>query len=293
MIGRTVSHYRVIGKLGVGGMGVVYDAEDERLPRRVALKFLSEELADDPDATRRLRREAETIALLNHPNICTIYDVDDHEGRPFIAMERLDGTTLKVYMARRTLETAQLADIATQIAEALSVAHDKGVIHRDIKPGNIFIGEGGHVKVLDFGLARRLKPTDSSTGMDGSTIPGRPLGTASYMAPERILQLPLDARSDLFSLGVVIYEMATGRLPFTGASTGETVINILEKEPTPLTKLSPDRPRKLERIVARLLTKHADGRYQSAADLQKDLSRLGGGATTKLIDRVFGRRRAP
>jgi serine/threonine protein kinase len=274
-------------------MGVVYDAEDERLPRRVALKFLSEELADDPDATRRLRREAQTIALLNHPNICTIYDVDDHEGRPFIAMERLDGTTLKVYMARRTLETSELADIATQIAEALSVAHDKGVIHRDIKPGNIFIGEHGHVKVLDFGLARRLPPTDEGTGMEGSTIPGRPLGTASYMAPERILQLPLDARSDLFSLGVVIYEMATGRLPFTGASTGETVINILEKEPTPLTKLSPDRPKKLERIVARLLTKRADGRYQSAADLQKDLSRLGSRTSVKFIDRVFGRRRAP
>src|SRR5207247_10640996 len=155
MIGLTVSHYRVVGKLGVGGMGVVYDAEDERLSRRVALKFLSEELADDPDATRRLRREAQTIALLNHPNICTIYEVDDHEGRPFIAMERLDGTTLKVYMARRTLTTAEIADIAMQIAEALGVAHDTGVIHRDIKPGNIFISEHGHVQVLDSGLARR------------------------------------------------------------------------------------------------------------------------------------------
>ena len=289
MIGRTVSHYRVVGKLGVGGMGVVYDAEDERLPRRVALKFLSEELADDPAATRRLRREAQTIALLNHPNICTIYDVDDYEGRPFIAMEHLDGTTLKVYMARRTLETSELADIAMQIAEALGVAHDKGVIHRDIKPGNIFIGEQGHVKVLDFGLARRLPPTDAEKGMEGSTIPGRPLGTASYMAPERILQLPLDARIDMFSLGVVIYEMATGRLPFTGASTGETVTNIRDKDPVPLTKLSPDRPKKLERLVARLLIKQADGRYQSAAHLQSDLCRL---ASAKLIDRVFGRRRA-
>jgi len=292
MIGRTVSHYRVVGKLGVGGMGVVYDAEDERLPRRVALKFLSEELADDPDATRRLRREAETIALLNHPNICTIYDVDSHEGRPFIAMERLDGTTLKVYMARKTLETPEIAGIASQIADALSVAHGKGVIHRDIKPGNIFIGEQGHVKVLDFGLARRLPPPDAETGMEGSTIPGRPLGTASYMAPERILQLPLDARSDLFSLGVVIYEMATGRLPFTGASTGETVTNILDKDPTPLTELSPDRPKKLERIVARLLMKQAARRYQSAADLRDELSSLKGRRGAKLIDRVFGRRRA-
>jgi len=291
MIGRTVSHYRVVGKLGVGGMGVVYDAEDERLPRRVALKFLSEELADDPDATRRLRREAETIALLNHPNICTIYDVDTHEGRPFIAMERLDGTTLKVYMARKTLDTLEIAEIAAQIADALAVAHGKGVIHRDIKPGNIFIGEHGHVKVLDFGLAKRLPPPDAETGMEGSTIPGRPLGTASYMAPERILQLPLDARSDLFSLGVVIYEMATGRLPFTGASTGETVTNILDKDPTPLTELSPDRPKKLERIVARLLMKQAARRYQSAADLQDDLSSLKGRRSAKLIDRVFGRGR--
>ena len=292
MIGRTVSHYRIVGKLGVGGMGVVYDAEDERLPRRVALKFLSEELADDPDATRRLRREAQTIALLNHPNICTIYEVDDHEGRTFIAMERLDGTTLKVYMARKSLETAEIADIAGQIAEALGVAHGKNVIHRDIKPGNIFIGEHGHVKVLDFGLARRLPtPDDTTAGMAGSTVPGRPLGTASYMAPERIMQMPLDARSDLFSLGVVIYEMATGRLPFTGASLGETVTNILEKEPMPLTKLSPDRPRKLERIVIALLTKHADGRYQSASDLQHDLVQLKN--RSNRLGRVIGRLRRP
>jgi eukaryotic-like serine/threonine-protein kinase len=291
MIGKTVSHYRVVGKLGVGGMGVVYDAEDERLSRRVALKFLSDELADDPDATRRLRREAQTIALLNHPNICTIYEIDDHEGRPFLAMERLEGTTLKVYMARKPLETSEIADIAGQIAEALGVAHEKGIIHRDIKPGNIFIGQHGRVKVLDFGLARRLPTPDTDTGigMEGSTMPGRPLGTASYMAPERILQLPLDARSDLFSLGVVIYEMATGRLPFTGASPGETVTNILEKDATPLTKLSPDRPRKLERIVSTLLNKQADERYQSADELQRDLSSLRTGSRSHPLGRLLRR----
>ena len=184
MIGQTVSHYRIVGKLGVGGMGVVYDAEDQRLPRRVALKFLSDELADDPDAARRLRREAQTIALLNHPNICTIYEIDEHEGRSFIAMERLDGTTLKVHMARKTLETAQIADIAGQIAEALGVAHGKNVIHRDIKPGNIFVGEQDRVKVLDFGLARRLPtPDDSGIVMEGSTIPGRPLGHRQLHGP--------------------------------------------------------------------------------------------------------------
>jgi eukaryotic-like serine/threonine-protein kinase len=291
MIGRTVSHYRVIGKLGVGGMGVVYDAEDQRLPRRVALKFLSDELADDPDATRRLRREAQTIALLNHPNICTIYEVDDFDGRPFIAMERLDGTTLKVYMARKTLDTQEIADIAAQITEALAVAHGNSVIHRDIKPGNIFVGEHGHVKVLDFGLARRLPALDAEVGMEGSTIPGRPLGTASYMAPERILQMPLDARSDLFSLGVVIYEMATGRLPFTGASTGETVTNILEKAPMPITKLSPDRPKELERIVNTLLSKQADGRYQTAEALHRDLSPLRDRSRSNPLGRILSRLR--
>jgi len=291
MIGRTVSHYRVVGKLGVGGMGVVYDAEDQRLPRRVALKFLSDELADDPDATRRLRREARTIALLNHPNICTIYDVDNFDGRPFIAMERLDGTTLKVCMARRTLDTREILDIAVQITEALAAAHGNSVIHRDIKPGNIFVGEHGHVKVLDFGLARRLPAPGAEPGMEGSTMPGRPLGTASYMAPERILQLPLDARSDLFSLGVVIYEMATGRLPFTGASTGETVTNILEKDPMPITKLSPDRPKELERIIITLLSKQADGRYQSAEALHGDLAPLRDRLRSNPLGRILSRLR--
>jgi serine/threonine protein kinase len=279
MIGKTVHHYRVIGTLGVGGMGVVYEAEDPRLSRRVALKFLPDELADDPDATRRFQREARTIALLNHPHICTIYDVDEHDGRRFIAMERLEGVNLKLYMARHTLETPDIVDFALQITEALEAAHTKGIVHRDIKPGNIFVSDAGQVKVLDFGLARRFRAPDTGPGadelaLDGSTMPGRPLGTANYMAPERILQMPLDPRSDLFSLGVVIYEMATGRLPFAGASPSETVTNILEREPTPLTTLAPQRPVALERVVHKLIARRADERYQSANDLHDSLARL-------------------
>ena len=273
MVGTTLSHYRIVGKLGIGGMGIVYDAEDTRLPRRVALKFLPQELAGDPDASRRLQREAETIAVLNHPNICTIYEIDEHEGSRFIAMERLDGINLKLHMTRTTLGDGEVVDIARQIAAALEAAHEKGIVHRDIKPGNIMIGPGGMVKVLDFGLARRFKmPETGEVTMYGSTIPGRPLGTANYMAPERILQGPLDPRCDLFSLGVVMYEMATGRLPFAGASPGETVTNILEMQPTPITKLSPERSAHLERIIARLLTKDPDGRYQSGREVQEALS---------------------
>lgn len=291
MLGRTISHYRVTGKLGTGGMGVVYEAEDTRLPRKVALKFLPEELADDPDAVRRFRREAETIALLNHPHICTIYDIGEDEGRAFIAMECVDGVNLKTHMARKTLDTREVADIALQIADALQSAHAKGIVHRDIKPGNIVVGETGQVKVLDFGLARRFKTEDTGeVGLEGSTIPGRPMGTANYMAPERILQLPLDPRSDLFSLGVVIYEMATGRLPFAGASPSETVTNVLEKDPAPLTTLTPDRPKALEQIVNRLLAKRASDRFASAADLAAALRAIvpDGGAAGRWR-RLFGR----
>jgi serine/threonine protein kinase len=279
----------VIGKLGVGGMGVVYDAEDARLPRRVALKFLPDELADDPDATRRLEREAQTIALLNHPHICTIYEIDEHDGQSFIAMERLEGANLKVHMARKTLATAEVVRIALQVTDALNAAHSKGIIHRDIKPGNIFICSDGPVKVLDFGLARRWRKESTESILNGSTIPGRPLGTASYMAPERILQLPLDPRCDLFSLGVVIYEMATGRLPFAAGSPGDTVTNILEKDPIPLTKLSPDRPKALERIVMKLLAKRADDRYQTALDLRRDLFALQRRRTSNPVDWFFAR----
>ena len=290
MIGQNVSHYRVIGKLGVGGMGVVYEAEDQRLPRRAALKFLADELADDPNATRRLEREGQTIALLNNPHICTIYEIDTHDGRRFIAMERLEGVNLKVYMARQTLETSEVLDIALQVAEALDAAHSKGIIHRDIKPGNIFVGDNQQVKVLDFGLARRLPAMDDThEPIEGSTIPGRPLGTVSYMAPERILQMPLDPRCDLFSLGVVMYEMATGRLPFTGASPGETVTNILGKEPTPLTMLSPSRPAALGGIVNKLLMKRLDRRYQTASERQRDVTALYNRTASKPLGRLLDR----
>ncbi len=275
MLGERISHYRVTGKLGVGGMGVVYEAEDTRLSRAVALKFLPEELADDPDMARRFQREAETVALLNHPHICTIYDVGDHEGRRFIAMERCEGVNLKTYMARKTLETPEIVDIALQITHALDAAHAKGVVHRDIKPGNIVVSDAGQVKVLDFGLARRFRVADTGgLGIEGSTMPGRPLGTANYMAPERILQMPLDPRSDLFSVGVVIYEMATGRLPFAGASPSETVANVLDRDPVPLRSLAPDRPAALDAITERLLAKGADERYQSAAELGDALKGL-------------------
>ena len=287
MLGTTISHYRITGKLGTGGMGVVYEAEDTRLPRKVALKFLPEELADDPDAGRRFQREADTIAQLSHPHICTIYDIDVHEGRAFIAMEYLEGLNLKTYMARKTLSTAQIVDLALQIVAALQSAHAKGIVHRDIKPGNLMVNDEGQVKVLDFGLARRFKSADTDElGVEGSTIPGRPMGTANYMAPERILQLPLDPRSDLFSLGVVMYEMATGRLPFGGASPSETVSNVLDKDPVPLTTLAPHHPKVLEAVVHRLLAKRASERYRSATDLAAALVPLAAPAHGTLSERL-------
>ncbi len=275
MIGRTVSHYVVTGKLGIGGMGVVYEAQDTRLPRKVALKFLPDELAGDGDAALRLLREAETISLLSHPNICTIFGIEEDEGASFIVMERLDGINLKVHMARKHLETPEIVDVALQVTEALAAAHVRGIVHRDIKPGNIFVGTDGRVKVLDFGLARRfMLPETGQVFLEGSTVPGRPLGTANYMAPERILQMPLDPRCDLFSLGVVMYEMATGRLPFAAASPADTVTNVLDRDAIPLTALSPDRPASLQRVVARLLEKRAEDRYQSATELRGALGAI-------------------
>ena len=250
MIGQTIPHYRIIARLGVGGMGVVYEAQDERLPRRVALKFLPEELVSDPDAARRFRREAEHIARLNHPGICTVYEVDEFEGRPFIVMERLEGRTLTVYLRRTQLDLKGCLRIAIQIADALGAAHAKGIVHRDIKPGNVFVGTDGNVKVLDFGLAKRFALGDQpQPGVDGSTVPGRPVGTPNYMAPERIGQGQVDARADLFSLGVVIYQMATERLPFGADSVADTVAKILDEEPVPLRELSPEHPLLLEQVV--------------------------------------------
>ena len=288
MVGSTISHYRVTGKLGIGGMGIVYEGEDLRLGRPVALKFLPEELAGDPEAAKRLQREAQTIAGLNHPNICTIYEIDAHEGSAFIAMERVEGINLKLHIARGALPTNEILDIALQITQALGAAHSAGIVHRDIKPGNIVISGTGVVKVLDFGLARRfMQPETGELVVGGSTVLGRPVGTASYTAPERILQLPLDPRSDLFSVGVVIYEMATGRPPFAGPSPAETVTNILENDPIPLTKLSPHRPLQLERIVNELVAKRAEDRYQSAEALRTALAAVR--HPPSLWRRVFGK----
>jgi eukaryotic-like serine/threonine-protein kinase len=292
MHGKTVGHYRIAAKLGSGGMGVVYEAEDLRLHRKVALKFLPEELAEDPDAVRRFRREAETIAALSHPHICVVYDIGEHEGQSFIVMEYVDGVNLKTHMTRRSLTTADIVEITLQIAGALAAAHAKSIVHRDIKPGNLLVATTGEMKVVDFGLARRFRSEDTGDmGLDGSTIPGRPLGTANYMAPERILQLPLDPRCDLFSLGVVIYEMATGRLPFAGASPSETVSNVLDKTPVPLTGLAPQHPKGLETIVNRLLAKNAGDRYADASALIGALMPLASsrGSLSARLRRVFMR----
>lgn len=275
LIGQVVSHYRIVGLLGRGGMGVVYEAQDERLPRRVALKFLPDELGSDPDAARRFKREAEHIALLNHPNICTVYEIDDDAGRPFIVMERLVGKPLTVHLTRTQLTLKACLRVAMQIADALGAAHAKGIVHRDIKPANVFVDTDGNIKVLDFGLAKRFSMGDAQqTPVDGSTVPGRPVGTSNYMAPERIRQDTVDARADLFSLGVLIYQMATERLPFGANTVAETVTKILDEAPVPLRKLNPEHPVLLERVVDRLLAKNPDDRYQSAEELTKDLRLL-------------------
>src|SRR5208283_4940394 len=302
MIGQQVSHYRILGKLGGGGMGIVYEAEDLKLGRHVALKFIPENLAGDPKSLERFTREARAASQLNHPNICTIHSIEDNNGHPFIVMEKLDGESLKQHISGHAMEVEKVLDIGVQVADALVASHSKNIVHRDIKPANIFLTPSGQIKVLDFGLAKLVNNlgTEDDAGADNSlTAVGVIPGTAVYMSPEQARCETIDARSDLFSFGVVMYEMSTGKKPFTGNNSLVTLDAVLHSKPTPPRNLNPKIPIELEGIIGKAMEKDRNHRYQSAAEMRSDLALLkretesgtiksGSGTRLRAASRTFG-----